>query len=75
MKKHIVKFYIIACYLCSSVVAIAQPGDNDGGGGLETPDPIGTPIDDYIWILLAVGFAYVFFRIRGFDTKLKAPRV
>lgn len=69
MKNNLLKYYIAAFYLCSNVVVFAQPGNNDGSGGLEGTDPAAAPIDDYIWVLAAIGLGYVFFRMRHFVQK------
>ena len=67
MKNTVLKYYIALFYLCSTFIMVAQPGGNDTGGGLEgdgdaTP---GAPIDDYIWVLLALGLLFVFMKFRA----------
>lgn len=68
MKTNLLKYYTAAFYLCTTFVAFAQPGSNDGTGGLEGEEP-GAPIDDYVWVLLAIGLVYVFFKMRSFVQK------
>lgn len=62
MKNNLLKFYIVAFYFCSTFIAFAQPGGDDEGGGLEGGDPL--PIDNSIWVLVAVGMLFVFLRLR-----------
>jgi hypothetical protein len=59
MKKFF-KFYILTFLLFSDFVLFAQPGDNDGGGGLEGDDPPPAPINTkLIWLaILGILFAY-----------------
>lgn len=65
MKNKFLKYYVVAIYLCSTIITFAQPGTDDNGGGLETNDPA-APIDDYVWLLSLIGLIYVFLRIRAF---------
>jgi hypothetical protein len=70
MKNTVIKYYIIAFYLCSTFVLFAQPGDTAPGGlegdGDSTP---GAPIDNYIWILALLGLVFVFLRLRATQKK------
>lgn len=72
MKNSLLKYYIAAFYLCSTIITYAQdPGSNDTGGGLESADPA-APIDGYVYILAAVGFLFVFLKFRAIlNTKTK----
>ena len=73
MKNSLLKYYIAAFYLCSTIITYAQdpPGGNDTGGGLESADPA-APIDGYVYILAAVGFLFVFLKFRAIlNTKTK----
>ena len=64
MKTNLLKYYIIAFYLCSTFVMFGQPGTNDGAGGLEGGDPPAASIDNYIYLLAIVGVVYVFYSTR-----------
>jgi hypothetical protein len=70
MKNNLLKFYIVAIYLCSTVVLFAEettPGADAEGGGLEgtAGDNTGTPIGDYIWVLALAVVVYAFWKIRA----------
>ena len=58
MKKYLVKFYIIACFMLSSFSLFAQPDDTDGTptDNLEGTDPAAS-IDRFVLLLLLVGIA------------------
>ena len=67
MKNNLLKFYIVAIYLCSTVVLFAQdPGATDEGNTLENTsgDNTGAPIGDYIWVLALAVVVYAFWKIR-----------
>jgi hypothetical protein len=66
MKNNLLKFYIVATYLCSTAILFAQdPGIDDGTGTMEgtSGDNTGTPIGDYIWVLALVVVVYAFWKI------------
>lgn len=68
MKNTLLKYYIVAFYLCSTFVMFAGPGTNDTDGNLEdngTSDTTPTPIDDYIWVLVVLGLIFVFMKYRA----------
>ena len=72
MKNNLLKYYIVAVYLCSTLVMFAQPGTNDGTGTLEDPTGDTTPaapIDDYVWVLALVGLIFVFIKFREIQNK------
>jgi hypothetical protein len=68
MKNNLLKFYIVALYLCSTVILFAQdPGANDEGNTMEgtSGDNTGTPIGDYIWVLALAVLVYAFWKMRA----------
>ncbi|QBN19532.1 hypothetical protein [Flavobacterium nackdongense] len=65
MKNRLLKFYIAAFCFCSTSILFAQPGTDDTGGGLESPDAPAAPIDDYVGILALVGLSYVLIKVRA----------
>ena len=80
MKNNVLKYYIAAFYLCSTFVLFAQPEDGNGGdgdaglegGGDTTPT---APIDDYVWVLAAIGLVFVFLRIQAFAKQKNAESI
>ena len=66
MKTNLLKYYIAAFYFCSTFVLFAQPGNNDGGGGLENDGDTtpAAPIDDYIWVLALLGLTLALLKLR-----------
>ena len=67
MKNNLLKYYIAAFYFCSTFVMFADPGVDDEAGGLEDVDP--APINDYIWVLAAIGMLLVFLKFRAMYKK------
>jgi hypothetical protein len=68
MKNNILKLYVTVFYLCSTFVMFAQPGDDADNGGIDdngTSDTTGAPIDDYVWVLAAIGMLLVFLKFRA----------
>ena len=61
--KSLYKIYILAFVLLSDVMLFAQPGDDDGTGGLEGNDTPAAPINGkLIWLaLVGIGFAFYYF--------------
>jgi hypothetical protein len=68
MKNNLLKYYIAAFYLCSTLMIYAQPGADDTTGNLESTDTP-APIDDYVWILALVGLILVFMKFRAMQSK------
>jgi hypothetical protein len=71
MKNNVLKYYIVAFYLCSTFVMFAQPGDDDTGSDLEGDGDVtpAAPIDDYVWVLALVGLFFVFMKFRAIYGK------
>lgn len=63
MKKFL-KFYILTFVLFSNFAVFAQPGLDDGGGGLGGEDPVPAPIDSKLILLGIVGIAFVLYTFR-----------
>ena len=47
-------------------VALAQDDLGDFGGG---DNPLDTPIDSFVWVLLVVGLVYVFYKYSSLKSK------
>lgn len=60
MKKRVLHIFLMTFFILVDFVAFAQPGDDDGSGGLEGNDPPPAPINDkLIWLgILAIIFAF-----------------
>jgi hypothetical protein len=67
MKINLLKYYIAAFYIFSTFVMVAEPGNNNSGGTLETDGDAtpAAPIDDYVWVLALVGLLFVFLKFRA----------
>ena len=57
-------FTFIAIVLVQFVALAQDPGDFGGDA-----NPVDAPIDTYVWILLAVGLVYVFYKYGSIKTK------
>jgi len=64
MKNKIPHICLVSFFLLTDFVVFAQPGSNDGSGGLEGNDPPPAPIDGkLLWLgLIAIIFAFYSFR-------------
>ena len=71
MKNNLLKYYVAAAYLCSTLIMFAQPGDGNGTpGDLDAGDPDpGAPIDNYVILLAVVGILFAFMRFRAILSK------
>ena len=60
MKNKVSYSFLVTFFLLVDFVAFAQPGDDDGSGGLEGNDPPPAPINgQLIWLgVIAIVFAY-----------------
>ena len=58
MKKFF-RIYILSFILLSDFLIFAQPGDDDGGGGLEGGDPQPAPINNKLILLAITGILFV----------------
>ncbi|WP_396159177.1 hypothetical protein [Flavobacterium sp.] len=57
------KFYLLSLILLSDFVTFAQPGDDDGGGGLEDGDPAPAPINSKLILLAIMGILFVLYTV------------
>jgi len=62
--KKLLRIYILTFVLLSDFIAFAQPGDDDGGGGLEGDDPQPAPINSQLILLAIVGVLFVIYTFR-----------
>ncbi|WP_298224243.1 hypothetical protein [Flavobacterium sp.] len=66
MKNRLFNLYLISFFLLVDFVAFAQPGDDDGSGGLEGNDPPPAPINGKLVWLGIVALLYAFYSIRKY---------
>lgn len=62
--KKLLKLYLLSFILLSDFVAFAQPGDDQGGGGLEGDDPQPAPINGKMILLAIAGVLFVIYTFR-----------
>ena len=63
--KNILKYYILAFVIVSDFAMYAQPGDDDGGGGLEGGDPAPAPINGKLILIAIMGIIFVLYTYRN----------
>ena len=64
MKNKFYSLYLLAFFLINDFVAFAQPGDDDGGGGLEGNDVPAAPISNKLVWLGIIALMYAFYCIK-----------
>ncbi|WP_309613843.1 signal peptidase [Flavobacterium sp.] len=62
--KKLLKLYLLSFILLSDFVAFAQPGDDQGGGGLEGDDPQPAPINGKMILLAIAGVLFVIYTFK-----------
>ena len=62
--KNLLKYYLLTCILLSDFVTFAQPGVDDGTGGLEGGDPAPAPINSKLLLLAITGVCFVIYTFR-----------
>lgn len=78
MKNSKLKYFIAVFFFCSTLAIFAQGPSEGTGEGIEndgSTDTTGTPapIDDYVWVLAALGLVYVW-KLRSFSQKEKTTQ-
>lgn len=68
MKNKLVKLYIVALYLCSTMLLFADgssPGSTDDNNAMEETnnDQTGAPIGNHLWVLAVVVAGYAFYKL------------
>ena len=66
MKKNKNIVFTFIAVVLVQFLALAQEDPGDFGGG---DNPIDTPIDAYVLLLLGVGLVYVFYKYRSLKSK------
>lgn len=62
--RKLLKFYLLSFLFLSDFIAFAQPGDDDGGGGLEGGDPQPAPINNKLILLAIIGIFFAVYTFR-----------
>ena len=62
--KNLFRLYLLSFFLLSDFVLFAQPGDNDGGGGVGGNDPQPAPINSKLILLAIMGILFVVYTFR-----------
>lgn len=71
MKNKLFQLYLLTFFLLVDFVAFAQPGDDDGSGGLEGDDPPPAPINGKLIWLAIVGLVFAFYSIKKYRRLAK----
>ena len=66
MKNRFIHIFLVSIFLLFDFVAFAQPGDDDGSGGLEGNDPPPAPINGKLLWLGIVAVLYAFYSFRKY---------
>ena len=66
MKNRVLHIFLITFFIFVDFVAFAQPGDDDGSGGLEGNDPPPAPINGKLIWLGIVAILFAFYSIRKY---------
>lgn len=67
MKNNLFKIYILSFFLLVDFVTFAQPGDDDGSGGLEGNDPPPAPINGKLIWLVFLGILFAFYSFKKYQ--------
>ncbi len=67
--RNLLKFYLVLFVFLSDFVSFAQPGDDDGTGGVEGGDPEPAPINSKLILLAIIGILFVVYTYRKNRTK------
>lgn len=65
MKATLLKIYIFSFLFMTDFASFAQPGTDDGGGGLEGDDPPPAPINTKLIFLAVFGILYAAYYFRN----------
>lgn len=68
--KNFSKLYLFALLLLTDFMLYAQPGDDDGNGGLEGNDPPPAPINSKLILLLIIGLIFAFYTIKKYRKQV-----
>jgi hypothetical protein len=66
MKNRFIHIFLFSFFLLVDFVSFAQPGSDDGSGGLEGNDPPPAPINEKLLWLGIVAVLYAFYSFRKY---------
>ncbi len=66
MKNRFIHIFLVSLFLLVDFVTFAQPGDDDGSGGLEGNDPPPAPINGKLLWLGIVAVLYAFYSLHRY---------
>lgn len=69
MKKVLNTLFILSFLIVFNTLLHAQPGDDDGGGGVEGEDPITAPINKQLSLLFIGGLAIALYAFSNNKNK------
>ena len=70
MKKNFLTLPLVILFVLMDIAVFAQPGDDDGSGGLEGNDPPPAPINTKLIWLVVLGLIYGYYSIRKYRKAL-----
>ncbi len=70
MKKNFLTLPLVILFVLMDIAVFAQPGDDDGSGGLEGNDPPPAPINTKLIWLVVLGLIYAYYSIRKYRKAL-----
>lgn len=70
MKKNFLTIPLVILFVLMDFVVFAQPGDDDGSGGLEGNDPPPAPINSKIIWLAIIAIIYGFYSIKKYKKAI-----
>lgn len=63
---NIYRLNLVAFFLLIDFIAFAQPGSDDGSGGLEGDDAPAAPINSKLILLLIIGLVYAYYQVKRY---------
>ncbi len=70
MKKNFLTIPLVILFVLTDFVVFAQPGDDDGSGGLEGNDPPPAPINTKLIWLAVIAIVYGFYSIKKYKKAI-----
>jgi hypothetical protein len=64
--RNLLRLYLLSLLILSDFTAFAQPGDDDGSGGVEGGDPQPAPINSKLILLAITGILFAIYSFRKY---------